>query len=62
MTWIAVVLSLLVIAPFIWTLINPGNGPDGAMEASFTFFIGVFGTAIIWGCYGAIRLVMYFLT
>lgn len=61
MIWIPVLLNVLVVTPFLWTLLYPGSGPDGAMEASFTFFIGLFWTAIIWGCYGAIQLFIYLL-
>lgn len=61
MTWIAVILNLLVIAPFVWTLFFPGNGPDGAMEASMLFFFGVSGTVIIWGAFGAWHFAVWFL-
>lgn len=62
MIWIPILLNLLVVAPFAWTVFSPGNGPDGAMEASMLFFFGVAATATIWGIYGAIRLLMYVFT
>lgn len=61
MIWIPILLNLLVVAPFLWTVVYPGNGPDGAMEASLVFFFGIAGTVIIWGGYGAINLFIYFL-
>jgi hypothetical protein len=61
MTWVLILLNFLVIAPFLWTLLSPGNGPDGAAEASFTFFMGVFGTVIIWVSFGAWLLFIWFL-
>lgn len=59
--WLPLTLSLLVIAPFAWTIINPGKGPDGAMEASFTFMIAIIGTLVIWSIYGGVSLLMWLL-
>jgi len=58
MSWLAehawlvpLLLNIILSLPFLWTLVNPGNGPDGAAEASFGFIIMIGGTAIVWGLY-----------